>query len=216
MNNELTTLREAIAYFSDPDNCRNYVVERRWPNGVVCPRCGSAKVRFLSKYDRWQCATHHPQRQFTLKTRTIFEDSPLPMSKWLCAMWQVVNCKNGVSSYEVHRAIGVTQKTGWFMDHRTRLALQMGSFEKLSGEIEVDETFIGGRSRNMHLSKRAKRIHGTGGRDTVPVMEILKRGGEVRTAIVPSHRKNVLQGVVRQHIAPGSSLYTDALPSYEG
>ncbi len=216
MNNEPTTLQQAIEYFSDAENCRNYVVQRRWPDGVTCPRCGSAKVSFLPKYDRWQCATHHPQRQLTLKTGTIFEDSPLPMSKWLSAMWQVVNCKNGVSSHEVHRAIGVTQKTAWLMDHRIRLALQIGSFEKLSGEVEVDETFMGGLSRNMHLSKRAKRIHGTGGRDKVPVAGVLERRGEVRTAVIPSRKKNVLQGVVRQHVAPGSAVYSDALPSYEG
>jgi|SRR5208282_4677484 len=165
MENNLTTLQEAITYFSNPVNCREYVVARRWPNGVTCPTCGSANVKFSEKYNRWQCGSHHSMRQFTVKTGTIFEDSPLGLDKWLCAMWQVVNCKNGVSSYEVHRAIGVTQKTAWFMDHRIRLALRMGSFEKLSGEVEADETFIGGLARNMHKDKRERRITGTGGKD---------------------------------------------------
>src|SRR6266542_2766118 len=161
----LATLQEAIIYFSDPVNCREYVAARRWPNGVTCPRCGSPNVALLEKYNRWQCSARHGNRQFTAKTGTIFEDSPLGLDKWLAAMWQVVNCKNGVSSYEVHRAIGVTQKTAWFMDHRIRHALTMGTINKLSGQIEADETFIGGKARNMHKGKRARAITGTGGKD---------------------------------------------------
>lgn len=216
MEQEPKTLQKAIAYFSDSVRCRDYVVARRWPNGVTCPTCGSSAVKFSESHNRWQCGSHHVRRQFTVKTGTIFEDSPLGLDKWLAAMWQVVNCKNGVSSWEIHRAIGVTQKTAWFMDHRIRLALQMGSFEKLDGEVEVDETFIGGQARNVHLRKRAERITGTGGKDKVPVLGILKRGGRARTAVVPSRKKNVLQGIVRQHVAPGSAVYSDALASYEG
>ncbi len=150
MAHEPRTLQEAVVYFSDPANCRTYLVRRRWSNGVLCPRCGSDKVAFLEKYNRWQCSKPHEARQFTAKTGTIFEDSPVSLDKWLTAMWLVVNCKNGVSSYEIHRAIRVTQKTAWFMDHRIRLALHSGSFTKLSGEVEVDESFIGGKARNMH------------------------------------------------------------------
>jgi Transposase zinc-ribbon domain len=157
---EPNTLQEAILYFADADNCRNYLVAHRWPEGVVCPRCGGTNVLFQPKYNRWQRGSKHPLRQFTCKTGTIFEDSPLGLDKWLMAMWQVVNCKNGVSSYEIHRAIGVTQKTAWFMDHRIRLALGLASAEKLSGEVEADETFIGGKARNMHAQKRAERITG--------------------------------------------------------
>jgi transposase-like protein len=153
----LDTLQEAIVYFSDPANCREYVVARRWPNGVECPRCGSKNVAFLEKYNRWQCSTRHDARQFTAKTGTIFEDSPLGLDKWLMAMWQVVNCKNGVSSYEVHRAIGVTQKTAWFMDHRIRHALTMGTINKLSGQIEADETFIGGKIVTKVVPNRKKK-----------------------------------------------------------
>ena len=131
-------------------------------------------------------------------------------------MWQVVNCKNGVSSYEIHRAIGVTQKTAWFMDHRIRLALTHGSFDKLSGEIEADETFIGGKARNMHVGKRQRRITGTGTKDKTAVMGILERGGKVRTAVIPNRKKHALQTEVRKHVEAGSALYTDALLSYEG
>jgi transposase-like protein len=129
---EPATLQEAILYFSSPDNCRDYLVARRWPDGVTCPRCESKSVKFQAKHNRWQCAGHHDRRQFTLKTGTIFEDSAIGLDKWLAAMWQVVNCKNGISSYEVHRTIGVTQKTAWFMDHRIRFALGMSPVDKLS------------------------------------------------------------------------------------
>src|SRR5258708_14532135 len=140
-----------VIYFASPDNCREYLVAHRWANGVSCPRCGSKKVLFQAKYNRWQCGAKHELRQFTLKTGTIFEDSPISLDKWLLAMWMVVNCKNGVSSYEIHRAVKVTQKTAWFMHHRIRLALGMASPEKLSGTVEADETFVGGKLINMHL-----------------------------------------------------------------
>src|ERR1700682_4078127 len=153
MEQEPNTLQEAVVYFAGPANCRNYLVARRWPNGVTCPNCGSAKVAFSEKHNRWQCSARHPRRQFTSKTGTIFEDSPLGLDKWLMAMWLVVNCKNGVSSYEVHRAIGITQKSAWFMDHRIRMAMHSGSIEKFSGHIEADETFIGGKARSMHAAK---------------------------------------------------------------
>jgi transposase-like protein len=214
----LDTLQEAIEYFSNSANCRDYVVARRWADGVECPRCGSKHVTYLAKYDRWQCSARHDNRQFTVKTGTIFEDSPLPLSKWLMAMWQVVNCKNGVSSYEVHRAIGVTQKTAWFMDHRIRHALNMGTIErnKLSGQIEADETFIGGKARNMHRAKREKKITGTGGKDKTAVMGILERGGEIRMKIVENTRKKALQSEIREHVVAGSAIFTDSLKSYEG
>jgi transposase-like protein len=217
---EPKTLQEAVVYFADPANCRDYLVARRWPNGVTCPRCGSANVLFLEKYNRWHCREKHDAPQFTLKTGTIMEDSPIGLDKWLMAMWQVVNCKNGISSYEIHRAIGVTQKTAWFLDHRIRLALTMGSFNKLSGQIEADETFIGGKARNMHPATRAAKITGTGGKDKTPVMGILERGGKgnsrVRVKVVPTTKKKALQSELRQHVFAGSAIFTDALKSYEG
>jgi transposase-like protein len=219
MEPTLDTLQEAIVYFSNPVNCREYVAARRWPDGITCPRCGNKKVTFLEKYNRWQCGARHDNRQFTVKTGTIFEDSPLGLDKWLAAMWQVVNCKNGVSSYEVHRAIGVTQKTAWFMDHRIRLALQSGSLNKIGGqgrEVEADETFIGGKARNMHIAKRKRRITGTGTKDKTAVMGILERGGKVRATVVPNRKKAALQAEVKKHVEAGAALYTDALLSYEG
>jgi transposase-like protein len=154
---EPNTLQDAILYFASPDNCREYLVAHRWPNGVTCPRCGSTSVLFQAKYNRWQCGSKHDLRQFTSKTGTIFEDSPLGLDKWLLAMWQVVNCKNGVSSYEVHRAIGVTQKTAWFMDHRIRLALGMSPLEsQMSGQVEVDEKPSSGARREICTRKNGR------------------------------------------------------------
>lgn len=141
---EPRTLQEAIVYFTNPVNCREYVVARRWRNGVACPRCGSDSVAFQEKYNRWQCNKRHDRRQFTVKTGTIFEDSPLGLDKWLTAMWMIANDRNGISSWEIHRAIGVTQKTAWFMLHRIRLAMQDDKGGKLAGEVEVDESMIGG------------------------------------------------------------------------
>ena len=213
---EPNTLQEAILYFADPANCREYLVARRWPNGITCPRCGSTDVLFLEKYNRWHCRAKHEAPQFTLKTGTIMEDSPISLDKWLTVMWQVVNCKNGISSYEVHRAIGITQKSAWFMDHRIRLALTMGAINKFSGQIEADETFIGGKARNMHASKRAKRITGTGSKDKAAVLGILERGGKVRTKVVGNTKKKTLQTELREHVLADSAIFTDALKSYEG
>ena len=216
MDTELRTLQEAILYFSDPNRCLEYVVARRWPNGVLCPTCGRSDVTFLSKQRRWQCKGRHLRRQFSAKVGTIFEDSPLGLDKWLIAMWLVVNCKNGVSSYEIHRALGVTQKTAWFMDHRIRFALRNGSFEKVSGEVQADETFIGGKARNMHKDKREQKIKGRGPDEKAIVAAVLARHGEVRAAVVPTRKKGPLQKLVRDNVAVRAEVFTDDLESYDG
>jgi hypothetical protein len=183
MSNEPQTLTEAILYFADADNAFNTMVELRWPNGVCCPTCGRSDVRFIATRRMWECKSVHPKRQFSAKIGTIFEDSPLGLDKWFSAIWMIANCKNGISSYEIHRGIGVTQKTAWFMLHRVRLAMETGSFLKpASGETEADETFIGGLARNMHKARRKRVITGTGGAGKEVVMGILRRG----TAAEPS------------------------------
>jgi len=216
MAHEPKTLQEAIIYFADQDNCIEYFAEKRWPFGVVCPHCGSDKAGYLKKQRRWQCSQRHPKRQFSVKVGTIFEDSPLGLDKWLPCIWLVANCKNGISSYEVHRGLGVTQKTAWFMLHRVRLMLQGETEGKLSGEVEVDETFIGGKARNMHVSKRKRRITGTGGRDKAVVFGMVERGGQIRTQVVTSNTKPILQGHVRENVEAGAALFSDALLSYVG
>lgn len=209
------TLQEAIAYFADPDRCFEYAVNMRWPDGkITCPRCGSKEHSFISTRRLWWCK--NCKKQFTMKVNTIFEDSPLGMDKWMTAFWLLANCKNGISSCEIARDVGVTQKTAWFMLHRLRLAMQSGSFPKLGGEVEVDETFIGGKARNMHLSVKKRRITGSGAKDKIPVMGMLERGGDVRTTVVSSTKKKVLQKEIKKHVQAGSALYSDALDSYSG
>ena len=161
---EPVTLMEAVVYFANPDNCLSYLVARRWPKGVSCPTCGSTNVGFIESRRMFQCRTRHPKAQFSIKLGTIFEDSPLGLDKWLPAMWMIAGAKNGISSWELHRALGVTQKTAWFMLHRIRLAMQDENYGgKLGGEVEIDETYIGGKARNMHKDRKARALEGKGG-----------------------------------------------------
>jgi transposase-like protein len=211
------TLQAAILYFSDFDRCREFLMSLRWPDGnVACPQCGSTHVAYLEKARVWKCYGKHSSPKFSLKTGTIFEDSPLGLDKWLAALWLLVNAKNGISSCGIARSIGITQKSAWFMAHRLRFALHHGSFDKLSGDVEADETFIGGKARNMHVAQRKRRITGTGGKDKTAVMGILERGGRVHTVVVENRKKKALQAEVHKHVEAGSALYTDALLSYEG
>jgi len=216
-NNTPKTLLQAVKFFSDYENCRKFMVEARWPDGVVrCPQCNSDHVAHLEKARVWKCYGKHERAKFSLKVGTIFEDSAIPLEKWLPTVWLLANCKNGISSYELARALGVTQKTAWFMLHRVRLAMRSKGYGKLGGEIEVDETFIGGKARNMHFEKREKEITGRGTQGKVAVLGFLRRGGEVRAELVPNRKKHTLQSMVRSHVAPHSILYSDALSSYDG
>ena len=225
MENTLTapeTLIEAVRFFADPDVCLSFLAELRWPSGnVACPTCGGQRVTFLKNQRRWKCYEKHERPQFSIKVGTIFEDSPIPLEKWLPAVWMIVNDKNGISSYEVARALGITQKSAWFMMHRIRTAMQRGGFDKMAGDVEADETFIGGKARFMHKHKRAAKIHGTGGMDKSAVMGLLERHGpdghsRVRVKPIANRKKKTLTAEVRQHVEPGSNLYTDALASYDG
>ena len=212
------TLRDAVLWFADFDHCKQFMIELRWPDGVRCPRCGAEKVTWLEKARVWKCYAKHERPTFTLKTGTIFEDSPIPLEKWLCAAWMLIGCKNGISSYEISRDLGVTQKTAWFMLHRVRLAMQdLATGGKLSGEVEVDETFIGGKARNMHGDVKARKIQGRRGPEGKAIVAaVLERGGKVRAKVVEKRRKTQLQSLVRENVEAGSNLYSDALKSYDG
>ena len=214
------TLQQAIQFFSEYENCRQFMISIRWADGVVrCPQCGSEKITYLENAKLYKCNAKHARQKFSLKVGTIFEDSPISLEKWLPAVWLLVSAKNGISSYEIHRALGVTQKSAWFMMHRIRLAMQSNSFVKLGGDggvVEADETFIGGKARNMHKHIRARKITGTGGKDKTAVMGVLERGGKVRTMVVKTRKKKEIQAEVRKHVQAGSALYTDALKSYNG
>ena len=218
MNSQPKSLQEAIVYFANPDNCIAHLVAQRWPDGVVkCPTCGGEKVNYRAHRRTWTCSSHHAKREFSIKVGTMMEDSPIGLDKWLTATWLLTNCKNGISSYEIARDVQVSQKAAWFMLHRIRLAMQDEFFgSKLNGEVEADESFIGGKSRNMHVSKRQRRISGTGGKDKTAVMGLLERGGNIRTIVVPNRKREALQTEVRKHVEAGAALYTDALPSYSG
>lgn len=222
---EPATLQEAIVYFSNPENCLTYMIARRWPDGhVVCPRCGSDKVAFIPTRKLWECKSKHEKRQFSAKVGTVMEDSAIGLDKWLCAFWMVANCKNGVSSYEIHRTIGVTQKSAWFMLHRIRLALHNDPTVKASGEIEADETFVGGKVGNMHKSRKTRiqavrsniRNADAGGMvGKTAVMGILERETrQIRAKVVPNVRREVLQSEILKNVERGSSVYTDDAGGY--
>jgi len=220
MSQEPKSLQEAVLYFSNPDNCIDYLAIRRWPDGkVICPGCGSDRVSFNAKRRTWKCSKHHSKREFSIKVGTVMEDSPIGLDKWLTAMWMILNCKNGVSSCEIAKNVRVNQKSAWFMLHRIRLSMQDATLgSKLSGEVEADETFIGGKARNMHKSVKARRITG-GGRnveDKIVVMGIMERGGKVRTQVIPDRQKHTLQPIVRQHVTAGAALFTDEMGGYKG
>lgn len=215
---EPQTLSEAIRYFADPDVALKTMVELRWPNGVHCPTCGRTDVKFLPTRRLWECKEKHPRKQFSAKVGTIFEDSPLGLDKWFCAIWMIANMKNGVSSYELHRSIGVTQKSAWFMLHRIRLAMKAGSFDKFDGTVEADETFVGGLAKNMHANKRKKIAPGTVGKAIV--MGVLERGGEksasrVRAKLIPSTRLSKMRKVVSDNVEKGATLMTDEAAAYK-
>lgn len=211
------TLVDAVRFFADPDICLTFLASLRWPDGhVACPVCGSEHVTFLSEYRRWKCHNKHPRQQFSIKVGTIFEDSPIGLGKWLPAVWMLVNDKNGISSYEVARALGVTQKTAWFMLHRIRLAMEDGGLDKLRGRVEADETFIGGKVRNMHATKR-RRVMGSkrGGQYAKAiVIGLLERDGRVRARVIDNTLGTTLQKVVRSNVEPGAEVITDAAAGY--
>ncbi len=215
------SLTEAIRYFSDHDTCQAFLVALRWPNGITCPRCGAGDPLYLANQRRWKCRSKHARQQFSVKVKTIFEDSPLGLDKWLPAVWMIVNDKNGISSYEVGRALGITQKSAWFMLHRVRLAMQRGSLGKFSGEVEVDETFIGGKARNMHAWKRRVVVKGSGpfGSGKAAVVGVLERSAEkgkskVQLTVIDNIRTGTLDRHVRDRVERGADIYTDALASY--
>lgn len=209
------TFLEAVKYFAYNEICINLIASLRWSDGIaVCPKCESVKTSFLSTRKIWKCK--ECKKQFSVKVGTIFEDSPIGLDKWLTAMWLIVNAKNGISSYEIHRAIGVTQKTAWFMLHRIRLAMQSGSLEKLSGNVEVDETYIGGLAKNMHKAKREAKIQGRGSVGKTAVMGLLERGGRVLAKVVERTDRKTLHAEVKASVETGANLFTDEWRSYRG
>lgn len=213
------TLQEAIKYFSDDDRAHEFMVSIRWPDGVVrCPRCHHKEVSFISTRKIWKCKTCTDKKQFSIKVGTVMEDSPIGLDKWLSAFWLIANTKNGISSYKLHRDIGVTQKTAWFLLHRIRLAMQDGSFMSFKGSVEADETYIGAKARYMHKEKRHRK--GDAGIQKVPIQGVLERTNEGQTSrvklkVLNTNRKSEIQEMVRDIVEQGSAVYTDSLRSYD-
>lgn len=234
------TLLEAVRYFADPDNSLRFMVSFRWPDGVTCPRCGSREVAFLANARVWKCRGKHAAQKFSIKTGTIMEDSPIALEKWLPAIWLITNAKNGISSYEIHRSLGVTQKTAWFMLHRIRLAMQENNPDQMSGRIEADETLIGGKARNMHKARKERVLQkGRGSAGKTVVMGLLerhtsekgqekiintldydpkkdKKASRVKLSVIPNTKRKTVQQEVRENVKAGSEILTDALASYTG
>jgi transposase-like protein len=192
------TLAEAVVYFNDPDNALNYLAAKRWPKGVTCPYCEAKEPMFLKTRRIWKCKATDCRKQFSVKIGTVLNESPIPLDKWLMAMWMVANCKNGVSSCEMARDLGITQKSAWFLLHRIRESMQDKTATKLAGKVEVDESFIGGKARNMHRSRRERVITGTGGKDKAIALGMVERGGKVRALAVPNRRKHELHKHVQE------------------
>lgn len=214
------SLLEATRYFSDPDVCVDFVASMRWPEGVTCPHCQGKRVSYLSSRRIWKCMAKDCHKQFSVKTGSIFEDSPIALDKWLVAVWLVVNCKNGISSYEIARDLKVTQKSAWFMLHRIRLALKRGGWWKLGGEdggpVEVDEAYLGGTPSNMHRKKRLERKLGITANDKIPVLGMLDRESrQVRAMVVPNVQRGTLQAAILNNVAKRSTVYTDGAVQYE-
>lgn len=218
------TLLEAVQWFSEFENCRKFMVAVRWQDGVVrCPHCGSDKVIYLAKARVYKCAVAHSKQKFSLKVGTVFEDSPIALEKWLPAVWMMISCKNGVSSYEIHRALGVTQKSAWFMLHRIRTAMKTGGFGmtfKLGGEdggpVEVDETFIGGKLKNMHHEQKVRYEKRGGWHGKTVVVGLLDRElRQVRARVVPNVKRETLQREVMHEVKYGTKVYTDEHVGYD-
>jgi transposase-like protein len=211
-----TSLIQAIRYFSDLDVCTEFVANLRWPNGPVCPRCGCTEYSYLTTRRLWKCKAC--KKQYSVKLGTIFEDSPLGLDKWLPAVWLAANSKNGISSHELGRSLGITQKSAWFMLHRIRLAMQTKTFLLLSGEVEVDETFIGGKGHNMHRSVRERKGLGKkgGAVDKTVVLGMRERGGKVHAEVIPDIKSKTLQPRVIDGVEAGSTVYTDQWSGYTG
>ena len=196
-----TTLIEAVIYFSKEDICIQYMAKLRWPSGAICPTCGRTDVSYLEKQKRWQCKSAHSKRQFSAKSGTIFEDSAIGLDKWLPAVWAIVNSKNGISSYELGKAIGVTQKTAWFMAQRIRAAMEYDTTEKLTGTVEADETYVGGKSDLKHKYSNKQAVIG--------VVEKKKDTGKVRAFATKQADATVAVPFLRESVAPDSVIHTD-------
>ncbi len=209
------TLLEAINFFSDAENCRQFMIAIRWADGVVrCPTCDSSAVAYMANAKVYFCKAKHPKQKFSLKVGTIFEDSPIGLEKWLPGAWLISNCKNGISSYELARALGVTQKSAWHMLHRLREAMtDKGGKLGADNVVEIDETFVGGKVINMHKRKRVEST-AKGGNKAV-VFGMLERGGNVKARVIADRKRQQIEPAMAEGITPGANIITDEFSTYQ-
>jgi transposase-like protein len=209
------TLLEAVQYFSDAENCRQFMIAVRWADGIVkCPYCGSEKLTYLEKAKLYRCYSKHPKQKFSLKVGTVFEDSPIGLDKWLPAAWILSNSKNGVSSYELSRSLGVTQKSAWFMLHRIRTAMKEDQSGTMGGHwqnpIEIDETFVGGKAINKHLNQRKQKE-----RKTIVMGMLNRETRQIRAKVIPNVKRETLQAEILNHVGFNAHVFTDGWVGYE-
>jgi transposase-like protein len=218
---KIKTLQQAIQHFDNEQTCIDEIAQLRWPDGKpTCPACGKQDHYYLASQKRWKCK--ECWKQFSVKVGTVMEDSPIPLNKWLLAMWMLANCKNGASSYEIHRAIGVSQKSSWFMLQRIRLAMRPEDLSKIGGSgstVEADETVVGGKLKFMHKARRDRMGLGLGDgyqKNKTIVMGVLDRDArQVRAAVIPAARRSTMETMVCDHVEPGTTMMTDAHVGYD-
>lgn len=212
------TLLEAVRYFSDIDTCEAYLRELRWPDGKpICESCGSERIGEVKTRRLLRCKDC--RKMIYAKKGTIFEDSPLGLDKWFVAIWSIANCKNGISSHELARAIGVNQKSAWFMLHRIRAAMEAAEGGKFDGPTEADTTYVGGKAANMHKSKRERVIKGRGSVGKTPVHGVLQRTNlaepsRVHAIVLGREDADAMLSHVHRNVRRGAEVYTDEARVY--
>ena len=207
-------LREAIHYFADERRAFEFVVLMRWPDGITCPRCDCGRVSFISTRKTWKCLGC--RKQFSVRVGTIFEGSPLPFSTWLPAVWLIANSKNGISSHELGRAMGITQKTAWFMLHRIRKGMADGTVGLMAGVVEVDETYVGGAAKFMHKDRHQYMVTGRGGVDKIAIQGLRERGGKMRATVLGGTSAADVEHNIYKYVSLGTKVYTDKFAGYKG
>lgn len=209
---ELKTLQQALVYFSNEENARKAAIELIWPDGITCSHCGSRKYHWIELQERWKCKLCH--LPFSIKNKTLMENSHYPIGVWMSAIWMFASARNGVSAREISRTLGISRKAAWFLMHRIRTAMETGTFQKLSGTVEVDETYVGGKAKNMHKKKKEQMPKGRGAVGKAIVMGMRSRDGQVVTKVITDTKRKTLHGEIQNTVKKGSKVYTDSLPAY--
>lgn len=207
-------LTQLLDYFKDNDRCKSYLEKQRWGTHVACPHCGSLKVYRTNR--GFKCGEQLCYKKFSVTVGTIFENSKIALRTWFAAMYLISSHKKGISSLQLHRDLGITQKTAWFILHRIREALREKNSPLLADVVEVDETFVGGKNKNRHYHKKVENSQGRSVKDKTPVVGVMQRGGKAVTAVVPDTKADTLHPIIVNAVKQGSIVITDEWRSYQG